>query len=656
VLCLPIVKQTEVVGLLYLENDLLADAFTPDRLAALSMLATQAAISLENARLLAQERNARVAAEEAERRAAFLADVSALLAEELDEHVALARVARMCVRSAVDACLIDLLEAGGRIRRVTVAHRDAAQERGMAEVARTYPPTMDSPHASSQAVRTRGLVLIRDVAEEVSRITVDPRHASVLQSFGVAAIAAMPLLARGRVLGALVVGSNAPEGPPLDLLGEVARRLATAIDNTQLIAAEREARVAAERAEAITRSRDQLQAANAALERASRAKDEFLASMSHELRTPLNGILGTTEVIDAEVYGPLGKDLRAAVGRIEESGRHLLSLINDILDIAKVGAGKLELELSPVAVEALCRASLRLVDSPARRKRIGLQLVCGLDLPTILADERRLKQVLVNLLTNAVKFTPEGGKVGVELDVIDDGETVEIVVWDTGIGIAAEDLPRLFQPFVQLDAALSRHHAGTGLGLALVRQMTELHGGTVRVESEVGRGSRFTVTLPVKEATQAAPASLPLPPVLAGAASTPRLVLLADDDPTNIPAVFDMLAARGHDVRVATNGAEAIQMAHELHPDVVLLDVQMPVIDGLTAMRQLRASPDTRDEPIIAVTALAMPGDRERCLEAGADEYLSKPVSIRALVAAIERLCARAPRRPPPSGGGRDDP
>jgi PAS domain S-box-containing protein len=378
------------------------------------------------------------------------------------------------------------------------------------------------------------------------------------------------------------------------------------------------------------------------LSRASRAKDEFLASMSHELRTPLNGILGTAEVIDAEIYGPIGEDLRRAVSRIDESGRHLLALINDILDVAKVGAGKLALEPAAVDVEALCRASLRLVEPPARRKRIGLCAGGDFDLPTIVADERRLKQVLVNLLTNAVKFTPEGGRVGLDAEVVDDGAALRFTVWDTGVGIPADDLPRLFQPFVQLDAGLARQHAGTGLGLALVRQLTELHGGRVRVESAVGVGSRFVVTLPLLPAdpltkAQAAPLGWRPAP-----SATPRLVLLADDEPSNIPPLRDMLQARGHDVRIATQGAEAVQMALELRPDVILMDVQMPVVDGLTATRRLRAAPETRAIPIIAVTALAMPGDRERCLAAGADEYLPKPVSVKLLVAAIERLCPRA--------------
>jgi PAS domain S-box-containing protein len=241
-----------------------------------------------------------------------------------------------------------------------------------------------------------------------------------------------------------------------------------------------------------------------ALARAARAKDEFLASMSHELRTPLNGILGNGEVILAGVYGPISDAVRAAVTRSEESGRHLLALINDILDLAKVESGKLELALGAVDLDHLAHTSLRLVEEPARQKRIDLLLDAEFGLPPLLGDERRLKQVLVNLLTNAVKFTPEGGRVGLEI-AVPAPHTVSLAVWDTGIGIAPEDHGRLFQPFVQLDARLSRQHAGTGLGLSLVRRLVELHGGTVEVQSAAGRGARFTVTLPHRLAPDARP-------------------------------------------------------------------------------------------------------------------------------------------------------
>ena len=234
----------------------------------------------------------------------------------------------------------------------------------------------------------------------------------------------------------------------------------------------------------------------AELSHAARAKDEFLATMSHELRTPLNAVLGFSEALQEGVYGALSEPQHTALRKVEESGRHLLSLINDILDLSKVEAGKVSLDLAPVNVPDLCRASMQLVQGMARAKRQRAVLAVDDLSGALLADERRLKQILVNLLSNAVKFTPDAGEVGLEVGPTRDGESLQFTVWDTGIGISPEQVPQLFKPFVQLDSSLSRHHTGTGLGLSLVRGLCELHGGGVEVESVLGQGSRFTVRLP----------------------------------------------------------------------------------------------------------------------------------------------------------------
>jgi PAS domain S-box-containing protein len=380
----------------------------------------------------------------------------------------------------------------------------------------------------------------------------------------------------------------------------------------------------------------------AELARAARAKDDFLASMSHELRTPLNGILGLSEALAEGVYGPLDERQVGALGRIDESGRHLMALLNDVLDLAKVEAGKLELELDPVSVPDLCHGSLLVVQEPARRKRLSTTVTIAPGLPRLVADHRRLKQVLVNLLSNAVKFTPEGGSIGIEVDRSAAGAGLRLTVWDTGAGIAPEDQARLFQPFVQLDNRLSRQHVGTGLGLSLVRRLVDLHGGEVRVESEVGKGSRFTVTLPLR--AQAAPE---VPPPAAPAPELPapprhlaagRTVLVVDDDSTNRMLLRDVLEHAGYQVTEASDGHEAVAPALALRPAAILMDVQMPILDGLGAIAAIRASPSIAATPIAAVTALAMPDDEARCRAAGADAYLSKPVAVSRLLATVERL------------------
>jgi signal transduction histidine kinase len=225
-------------------------------------------------------------------------------------------------------------------------------------------------------------------------------------------------------------------------------------------------------------------------------KDEFLASMSHELRTPLTGILGLSEVLQLQTYGPLSEKQMVAMKHIAASGRQLLELINDILDISRIEARQLTLRIGPCKLAQICQSSLQVVADQTQEKK--LQTSFSIDQASIIvqADAQRLKQTIVNLLNNAVKFTPDGGSIGIDVTSSQAEQMVHITVWDTGIGIRTEDLPRLFQTFVQLDASLARQYNGTGLGLALVKRLVELHAGSVGVESSFGAGSRFTVNLP----------------------------------------------------------------------------------------------------------------------------------------------------------------
>jgi PAS domain S-box-containing protein len=243
----------------------------------------------------------------------------------------------------------------------------------------------------------------------------------------------------------------------------------------------------------------ELQAANLQLEKAGRMKDEFLASMSHELRTPLTGILGLSDVLQLESYGPLTDKQKTALLHINNSGRHLLELINDILDLSSIEAGRFEIALSPCSLSDVCQASLRAVAARAVEK--GLQPGYSASPAAIMieADARRLKQIMINLLDNAIKFTPRGGSFGIEVEGNRSDNQVCITVWDTGIGINEADQALLFRPFVQLDARLARKYAGTGLGLSLVRRLAEMHGGSVAVHSTPGQGSRFSVSLPWME-------------------------------------------------------------------------------------------------------------------------------------------------------------
>jgi PAS domain S-box-containing protein len=407
---------------------------------------------------------------------------------------------------------------------------------------------------------------------------------------------------------------------------------------------------------------EQLAQANAELARATRLKDEFLANMSHELRTPLNAILGMAEGMQDSVFGEVNEPQIKALQTIERSGSHLLSLINDILDIAKIASGQIELEYTPISVEMLCQSSLVFIKQQAHKKQIQLETKLQPNLPDLNVDERRIRQVLINLLTNAVKFTPQGGCITLEVSYRSQEESslsrtdpsintpdnscavnyLRIAVIDTGIGIAPENIQKLFQPFIQIDSALNRQYQGTGLGLALVKRIVELHGGKVDLVSELGVGSCFTVDIPYIKSGQSSTAmesqiELSIAPSQFKQ-ETSALVLIAEDSVANTMTISSYLIAKGYRIEHAANGQEAIILAKTHHPDIILMDIQMPVMDGLEAIKQIRLDPNLAGIPIIAITALAMSGDRDRCLAAGANEYLSKPVKLKELAETIHKM------------------
>ncbi len=383
----------------------------------------------------------------------------------------------------------------------------------------------------------------------------------------------------------------------------------------------------------------ELQKANLQLSQALRVKDEFMASMSHELRTPLNAILGMSEILREGVYGVLNDQQLNSVNIVQESGRHLLALINDILDVSRIEADKLDLKISSVSVDSACEASLRFIQRAAEKKGIKISVEYRQNHLVLLADERRLKQILVNLLNNAVKFTPNNGSVGLIVSVSEPDQQLTFTVWDTGIGIAPPDISRIFKPFVQLDSRLAREYEGSGLGLTLVNLLTEMHHGHITVESEPGHGSRFMVTFPwhnTFEQTEPQPDTTPTRYLKSQSNQEHPLLLLAEDNLANVEVMSSYLSARGYRVVSVHDGAEALKYANKLHPDLIIMDIHMPEMDGLEATEIIRNTESLAQIPIIALTALAMPGDKERCLAAGVNDYLSKPVSLHRLTEAIE--------------------
>ena len=394
-------------------------------------------------------------------------------------------------------------------------------------------------------------------------------------------------------------------------------------------------------------SRDELSRKNLELAKANKLKDEFLQNMTHELRTPLNGILGLSEGLLGQYLGLLNENQTKALETVQSSGRRLLSAINDILDLTYIDAGKVQLDITQFDPQGTCKKSLASVKEQAQKKQIKISLTFDSSVERMTGDERRLHQMLVNLLDNAIKFTPIGGMVNLQIIGEAADDQVKFAVSDTGIGIAQHDMPLLFQPFVQLDGGLARRHEGTGVGLVLVERIAEMHGGGVSVESAVGKGSCFTITLPwAKEmrtnpVVQNPPTTIEsqLPSALQADKNAP-LILIAEDSETNMMMAAQYLSSQGYRLALARNGKEALEMAHAEHPAVILMDLQMPVMDGLEATRQLRQDSDSTlaRTPIIALTALAMPQDRERALDAGATEYMSKPARLKQLGKLIEQL------------------
>jgi PAS domain S-box-containing protein len=441
---------------------------------------------------------------------------------------------------------------------------------------------------------------------------------------------AVPVLDQGRCVQVLcVVHADTPAGEPGAPPG-AAQDLALAGADLWDILQRRRTEIA-------------LAQAKAAADAANQAKSAFLANMSHEIRTPLNAVLGFAHLLRREPLSPRQRD---HLGKIADASQHLLQVINDILDFSKIEASKVELDPIDFALQPCLQRMVAMVNDRARANRVRLHLQLDPACPArVHGDRMRLEQILLNLLSNAVKFAP-GGQVGLLARPLAPG-WLHFEVADTGIGIDEQQLPQLFRPFEQADASTTRRFGGTGLGLAICHRLALLMGGRIGVRSRLGEGSRFWLELPLPQADNlAAPAlpSVPLPPALAPAAQ-PLLglqVLLAEDNPINQEVALELLSGQGAQVVLAGDGQEALQRARQAHYDLVLMDVQMPRLDGLRATAAIRQLPGWQRRPIIAMTASAFPEDRADCLAAGMDDVLVKPVDPEALTRCLLQWCRPA--------------
>jgi PAS domain S-box-containing protein len=550
----------------------------------------------------------------AEERTAFLADAAVVLSSSLDYPRVLAALARLVVPRLAEMCAVDVLESDQRIQRVALVHVDPEKEAIARDIRERFGFSEHSLVA--QVLRTGRSVVLADVPDAVLATSArTPEELSLLRRLEINSAIVVPLLARGSVIGAMTLiasGSRRYQAADLALVSELAERAGAAVDNARLYRAAHEANA---------------------------AKDQFLATLSHELRTPLNAVYGWARMLRSGQIDAGATERALAV--IERNAQAQLQLIEELLDVSRIITGKMRLDAQRVDVPAVIAAALDAIRPAADAKEIRLQSVLDPRAGPVTGDPARLQQVVWNLLSNAVKFTPKRGRVAVHLLRVN--SHVEIVVSDTGEGIRADVLPFIFERFRQGDSSPTRTHPGLGIGLALVRHLVELHGGTVTAESAgPGQGATFRVKLPLA-LTQRAEAGSSEPPAPSSSALTGVSVLVVEDSLDALELMATILSGAGATVRTATSAKEADSILDQAVPDVLVSDIEMPGDDGYALIRRLRARPADQGgrTPAIAVTAYGGLPDRVRAISAGFDNHLPKPVDPAELVAVVARAAGR---------------
>jgi signal transduction histidine kinase/ActR/RegA family two-component response regulator len=569
----------------------------------------------ERERLLDAERAARAGAETAQARLQQLASAGALLSRSLEEQTTLTAIGSVIVPSIADICRIDLLDKDGVLQPKLTHHVDPARETALREFVRGGVPT-PVPGSFAWAVAT-GQTFLANFEPSQLDAYAEPELRAFARDFNLRAVCVVPLVARGRTIGA-ICAMQAESGRLFSeadgaLIVELAQRAALALDNVRLFG----------------ESRDALRAA----EVANRAKDEFVAMLGHELRNPLAPIVTSLEVM-ARRGGSIGERER---GIIERQVAHLSRMVDDLLDVSRVASGKIGLRLERVDLRDVITRALELTE-PVLSGRSRPPEIKGMDTPVwVHGDAVRLTQVLCNLITNAAKFSRAEQRIAIELGR--EGDSAVLRVDDEGVGITAELAPRIFERFVQGEQALQRASGGLGLGLAIAKNLVELHGGTIAVESEgIGRGSRFTVTLPIVEAAVAvrAPAAIEHT-----SSARPTRILIVDDNDDAAQSLAIALRLEGHEVETAANGDTALGLLDRFVPAVAILDIGLPKMNGYQLAAALRADSRTRGAVLLALTGYGRGSDRRQALDAGFDEHLIKPVEFDHLLARMNDLLAR---------------
>jgi signal transduction histidine kinase/CheY-like chemotaxis protein len=610
VLSIPMLRAGELLGVIAIYR-LEVKPFTESQIALMETFADQAAIAIENARLLSElkARTDQLTRSVQELRA--LGEVSHALSSTLDLETVLSTiVSRASQLAGTDSCTVYEYDeqAGEFLFRAT--HNLAQDVVAVAQRA----PIRRGEGVAGRMAETLEPVQVPDIAAPGAYS--GPLRDVLLQT-GARALLGIPLLREGHLIGGLTVTRRTPgefSGEIVELLRTFATQSAVAIQNARLFR------------EIEDKSRQ--------LELADRHKSEFLANMSHELRTPLNAIIGYSEMLQEDAADLGAEQFTDDLKRIHAAGKHLLELINAVLDLSKIEAGKMELYLETFEVAGLVKDIGAVMQPLAAKNANRLELRCPEDVGTMRADVTKVRQALLNLLSNACKFTERGTiTLAVSREALDGQDSMVFTVRDTGIGMTPEQLARLFEAFSQADAATTRKYGGTGLGLALSRRLCRMMGGDVGVASEAGRGSTFTIRLPARVTEAREPSAAPAAPAAAAPAPLGTVLVIDDEAPVR-DLMQRFLVKEGFRVVIAASGDEGVRRARELHPDAITLDVMMPGMDGWAVLAALKADPAVADIPVIMLTIV---DHRNLGYALGAADYLTKPIDRERLVAVLKK-------------------
>ncbi len=577
----------------------------------------------ERADLLELVQRQRNAAESARRQATFLADAGAVLSRSLDYEQTFAEIARLAVPQIADWCAIDLVDKDGGLERLALAHVDPEKVEYVRELSRKYPTDPTRAGGVMDVIRSGKATMMETVPLDFLRERAhNDVHLRLLVDFKLTSYICVPMISARGTVGAMTF-AQAESGRhyterDLAFAGDIAARAALAYDN----------------ALAYRRAHD-----------ANRVKDEFLATLSHELRTPLNAIVGYAHLLNMGILEP--ERQAKAIAVVKRNAEALGQIIADVLDVSRITSGKLRLNVRPVDLADMLRNAIATVQPAADAKGVALELHVDNAVGRATGDPDRLQQVVWNLLSNAVKFTPRGGHVRVTLEAQDD--TVDLVVSDDGQGIDADFLPHIFERFRLADSRSSREHGGLGLGLAIVRELVELHGGTVSVRSDgLGKGATFRVRLPPALSANTPAASGVKALAAQPTQHLPRLltglrILAVDDEEDALGLLRIVLESAGAEVATARSAATAFELLSGSDYHLLIADIAMPRTDGLQLIRMVREKlpPPANKIPAAALTAYVRSEDRATALAHGFQTHIAKPVNPTELVLTVATLVGR---------------